>query len=95
MPLVMRPRVPYSGDISATGVRREETTVTESTENDADAVIDLRLEQVEPDVNTTVIKDARVAQAALEAQTDSRRQQAVDSAHGGSEKLLIFRVHSW
>jgi hypothetical protein len=79
--------------------------VTESDENHADAVIDLRLEQVEPDVNTTVIKDARVAQAALEAQTDSRRQQVEDSAavdsaaagsgHGGSEKLLIFKVHSW
>ncbi len=69
--------------------------MTESNENYADAVIDLRLEQVEPDVNTTVIKDARVAQAALEAQTDSRRQQTEDSAHGGAEKLLIFKVHSW
>lgn len=79
--------------------------MTESDENHADAVIDLRLEQVEPDVNTTVIKDARVAQAALEAQTHSRLQHAEDSAaadspaagsaHGGSEKLLIFKVHSW
>jgi hypothetical protein len=74
--------------------------VTESDESHADAVIDLRLEQVEPDVNTAVIKDARVALAALQAQTHSRRQPVEDgavedSAHGGSEKLLIFKVHSW
>jgi histidinol dehydrogenase len=88
VPLVMRPRVPYSGDISATGVRREETRVTKKE-------LDVRLEAIDPDANTAIIDDARVAQAVHDAQEEYRQRQKKNAAHPGPENLIILRVHSW
>jgi len=95
VPLVIRPRVPYSGDISATGVRREETTVAQNDGDPIEIEIDVDLEELEPDANTTVIKNHAVAQAVRQAQNEYADRQAENAAHPGPENQLILRVHSW
>ena len=57
--------------------------------------LDVRLEAIDPDANTAIIDDARVAQAVHDAQEEYRRRQKKNAANPGPENLIILRVHSW
>jgi hypothetical protein len=76
-------------------MRREETTVSDNDGDPIDLEICVDLEELEPDANTTVIKNHAVAQAVRRAQNEYADRQAENAASPGPENHITLRVHSW
>ena len=67
-------------------------------ENDGgpiDIEIEVDLEELEPDANTTVIKNHAVAQAVRRAQNEYADRQSDNAASPGPQNHITLRVHSW
>lgn len=93
VPLVMRP-VCHTRGISPPQIRREETRVTESHENNAEdeIVVDLGLATA-PDEGTAVITDARVAEAIRNARNEVAEEYVAEV--NSAQRDIRIRVHSW